>query len=61
MPFYIIAGIIAMCGMITHFTLDETIENESEDEITDVIPQVWTLTLQTPIWNEKKISIFDLC
>ena len=31
MPFYVIAGVIALCGVLTHFSLDYTIENEPDD------------------------------
>ena len=31
MPFYIIAGILALCGVLTHFTLDNSIENDIDE------------------------------
>lgn len=32
MPFYIVAGAISLCGVLTHFSLDNRIENEIEEE-----------------------------
>lgn len=40
MPFYIIAGILALCGVLTHFALDEQIENEPDETDSREIPQI---------------------
>ena len=38
MPFYIMAGILALCGVLTHFALDEQIENEPDEIESREIP-----------------------